>query len=518
MQRYGEADNPGPPGQEDGEGRAEAMTTDEAWERARTDPSWVPAWKTWSQQIVTGMEGGRLRIDLRAPRWRREDEEEQEAHEWGEEELESFLQQCEVEAGWRSEVDGEQGERMAREWRDWEAEMTMAGIQCPAVEAEEPCAVTMADLQEVESMEPPARAGRVWEGGSRAEREGKRGKRRRWRPLNTANRDDEPTLEAGDTAVAEQCAAREAGDGQEAEKFAVPPPESQKRTDKVRPRGRRQRGAQSQAFVTELVTFNGSGGPQLLEAMETLGAKRATLAALLVQEHHGRGDSLADLQAGAKARGMKLAPNEATVGKGGGRSAGVGVAAPSHRGWGGVLAPRWDLSPRESPGRLAGAWLQAGPRGGLVALSIYCWPSEGMSARNVALITRALEVAAACGSAWVIGGDFNATPSELVATAGRLLDRAGAVVNAPSQPTCYPAVGAARTLDFFLVDARIASAVSQAEILEEVRGSPHRAVVVRIKGREVGGLVQMIQKPRMFPRQRPVGCPRTPLVPREEGA
>ncbi len=436
---------------------------------------------------------------------------------WAEEELEAFLQQCEVEAGWRDVVEAKRGEQVAEEWRAWEAEMVMAGIQCPRLQAGESCSADAAEGEVAQCMAPPVAEGRAGLARRAWAEKGSKRRKRRWRPCTVAQREGEPSLD-----LEEIGGAGGTGDGglreeQEVEAMATPPPGRPLRTARARPRGRRQRGAPPQAFAVDLVTFNGSGAPQALEAMEVLAPRSASLAALLIQEHHGVGDALADLQAGARARGMKLAPSEATMGKGGGVSAGVGVATPAHRGWGGVFAPQWDFSPRESPGRLAGAWLQAGPRGGMVALSIWCWPTEGMTPRNVALVGKALEVASAGGCAWVIGGDFNATPRELKAAVGRMLDRAGAVIRAPEQPTCYPANGRARVLDYFLVDARIAAAVSQAEVVEEVRGSPHRAVKLKVLGREVGGLVQMIQKSKMFPKQRPIGCPRKPLVPQGAG-
>ncbi len=205
-----------------------------------------------------------------------------------------------------------------------------------------------------------------------------------------ARLEGEPCMEVEDNEGEAAEGGQDTVEEQAAEVMDVPPPIQPIRTSCSRPRGRRQRGAPPHAFVVDVVTFNGSGAPQLLEAMGALAGDRASLAALLVQEHHGMGDSLADLQAGARARGLKLAPSEATAGKGGGMSAGVGVAAPTHRGWGGISAAQWDFSPAESPGRLAGAWLQAGPRGGMVVLSIYCWASEGMSPRNVALVSKAL--------------------------------------------------------------------------------------------------------------------------------
>ncbi len=511
VRRYGEADNPGPQG--DAELRAEetVLTVDEAWQRARSNPSWVPAWKTWSQQRIVGTDGAKLRIVLQPPQGSVETEAGEREEAWEEEELEKFLQRCELEAGLREHMEMEEGQRLAQEWRDWEAEMTMAGIQCPRTEEDRVGGLRRAEAEEAEVFEaPPAslklRAAREAHGTAT-----KKKNRRRWKPVNTDQGSDEPQLDLG-CGAPQACSA---GSEEMEVEYAEPPaPRGPRRTAEVRPRGKRQRGGPSGSHDIELLSFNGSGAPQALEALRALAARRAALGAIMIQEHHARKGAVADLQAGAKARGFKLAANEATVGSGGGASAGVGVAVPSHRGWGGILGPDWDFSPVESPGRIAGVWLEAGPRGGMVTLSVWCWPTEGMTARNVRLIEKALEVVVTSGCPWVIAGDFNATPSELVAATGTLLDRAGGVVRAPAQATCYPAVGRARTLDYFIVDSRIAAATSQAEVDEAVVGSPHRAVKIRVRGKEVGGLVRMVKKPRMFPRERPVGCARRPLVPR----
>ncbi len=540
--RYGEAENPGPEeasaggegrgAESGGAGAREVGMVEAAWEAVQSDPGWVPAWKTWSREVVTGSVGGRLTFELRSPHQIGEEEGDGDGHAWAEEELEAFLQECEVEAGWRDSVDASQADRLRQEWRDWEAEMATAGIQGPCLEesgkeaaAGTRCSLLQGGAAEVteeekraegcESIRVPAE-GEVGAVRKPEATEATRNKRRRWRPLEAMRHEGEPTLEHEDEAEREGASNADPR-GQEAEVLAVPAAHEPRRTATVRPRGRRQRGSQPRDFAVDVVTFNGSGAPQALGAMAALSARRRSLGALLIQEHHGRGDALADLQAGARAKGMKLAPCEATTGKGGGVSAGVGVATPTHRGWGCIFGTNWDLSPPGAPGRLAGAWLQVGPRGGMLALSIWCWPAEGMSQRNVQLVGRALEIVTTSGCPWIIGGDWNATPSELVAAASGLLDRAGAVIRAPTCPTCYPAVGKARTLDYFAVDARMAGAVSEAVLVEEVVGSPHRAVKVSITGREVGGLVQMIRRPKMFPRERPIGCPRKPLVPQENG-
>ncbi len=360
---------------------------------------------------------------------------------------------------------------------------------------------------EVERVCLPLEAGRKEKGGGRA---GAGRKRQRWRPSNWQRLEGEPWIE--EISDSPQREERWRADD------ATTPRPGPRRTAEVRPRGRRLRGCPAAAFDVEVVTFNGSGMPQAIDALRTLREGSKKVSAVLIQEHLTRGDGLADLQHAAKRVGFKVGPTEAAQGKGGGPSAGVAVAVPSHRGWGAIQGPCWDLSPPASPGRLVGAWVQAGPRGGMCCFSLYLWSAEGMSRRNVGLVEAALAAASTCGGAWVIGADWNVTPKELREATGKLLDRAGAVIRAPPEPTCYPPTGRPRTLDFFLVDGRVGNAVSEAEVETSVVGSPHRAVKITVRGKEVGGLVQMVRKPRMLPRQRPIGCPRRPLVPggREE--
>ncbi len=136
--RIGEARNPGPPlgGEEAVDGGG--MTVEEAWARVQEEKNWVPAWKTWSRQVVRiGGQDRRLDFALVPPLVAEEEEEERAVwgrEEWEEEELEAFLQQCELEAGLIQEVDAEELRRRSDSWRAWEEETTMAGIACPRLE------------------------------------------------------------------------------------------------------------------------------------------------------------------------------------------------------------------------------------------------------------------------------------------------------------------------------------------------------------------------------------------------
>ncbi len=479
--RIGEAKNPGPSGGGDvTDGRAEASAVDEAWARVQEDSSWVPAWKTWSRQVVRrGGQEGRIAIDLVPPSVIEEEAERdgKDHHEWEEEELEAFLQRCELEAGLIQEVDLDEVRGRSEDWRRMEEEATMAGIPCPRVEEQgrSVAVETPQDILEVaERWSPPPPRQQRREGN----KSGGGGKRRqRWRPLEFREVAGEPAIEEVEAQP------RELGQSVD----PVPVQRRPVRTREIRPRGRRQRGAPAEVFEVEVITFNGSGSPQAIAALEVLRERSRKVAAVLLQEHLARDDAVADLQHAARSRGFKLAPNEATVGKGGGPSAGVAIAVPLHRGWGGIQGPCWDLSPPGSPGRLVGAWVQAGPRGGMVCLTLYLWTSEGMSQRNVALVEAALAAASTCGCAWLMGADWNVTPKDLREAVGRMLDRVGAVIRAPSEATCYPPTGRPKVLDYFVVDSRMAEAVGEAQVEEGVVGSPHRAVRMTVKGKEVGG-------------------------------
>ncbi len=299
-----------------------------------------------------------------------------------------------------------------------------------------------------------------------------------------------------------------------------PPVEEQRSGRRPRPRGRRQRGpaARSKEYTeVDIISFNGSGAAQCLAALRRLRDHRRRTAAVLIQEHQARGDALADLQAQAATLGWKVAAAHATDGKKGGSSSGTAVVVPLHRGWSTTAAGSWDLSPRGSPGKLSGAWVQAGPRSGLLLMSVYCWTNEGPSDRNIALIETGLAVAAEFGGPWAMAGDFNMTPTQLRQAAGRLLDRAGAVIRAPDAPTNFPGRGEAREIDYFLIDHRIAGCVSRALVHGDIAGHPHRAVVITLTGRDAPSLIQAAVRPKAFPRERPIGCPRRPVLPRGMG-
>ncbi len=135
--RVGEAKNPGPgSGAEGTEGE---FTVEALAERAEVQEqrAWAPAWQSWAKQVVRPSRDGKgITIDLVPPLVVSEEAEHARMGrgEWEEDELEAFLQQCEVEAGLRQEVDRDEARYVSECWRSWEAEVTMAGITCPSTD------------------------------------------------------------------------------------------------------------------------------------------------------------------------------------------------------------------------------------------------------------------------------------------------------------------------------------------------------------------------------------------------
>ncbi len=143
---------------------------------------------------------------------------------WDEEELEAILQQCEVEAGWRDRVEVQRGEQLAEDWRAWEAEMTMSGIQCPRMEGSTEREAEASGEQVVQCLVPPVAGGRAGSARRVKAEDGTKRRKRRWRPLSVAHVEGQPCVdieEADGTAELRDGGAREV---QEADVAAALPP------------------------------------------------------------------------------------------------------------------------------------------------------------------------------------------------------------------------------------------------------------------------------------------------------
>ena len=122
--------------------------------------------------------------------------------------------------------------------------------------------------------------------------------------------------------------------------------------------------------LVDVVTLNCSGRPQLDLALShyrhTLG-RGVSVGALLLQEHHARGNAFADMQAHARRGQWQLHGAAASLDglKAKLPTAGVAVAAPCHVGLAAPGRLRHDVSPIGSPGRVAAGWVDTVVRGGI---------------------------------------------------------------------------------------------------------------------------------------------------------
>ncbi len=285
------------------------------------------------------------------------------------------------------------------------------------------------------------------------------------------------------------------------------------------PRRPRPRGRGGKGYI-DIVTVNTSGQPQLHAALQheiispvrQQGESRKNrVAAVACQEHHARLHGWVDLQHRARSHGWIAHGAEATSTDAGGASAGVLVATPAHLGsappFGGLQD---DFSPKDSPGRLAATWLHTAIPGGLLVIAVYFWTGEGLSRRNLRLLEAAGALARRHGGLWIICADFNFEPMQLKPYSD-WMDNMRAVVAAPNAPTHHPADGGEpRVLDYFLVDARLAPAVREVEVLNDVPINPHRAVRLTLAVKAANYLVQVPKKQVALPKVPQIGCGRRP--------
>ena len=259
----------------------------------------------------------------------------------------------------------------------------------------------------------------------------------------------------------------------------------------------------------DILLLNSSGPPQLLAALATC---EDSILAIANQEHQCRGLAFTDLQHDASAAGWRLHGAQAAATAKDGTSSGVSIAVRKTVGHGDVHGAV-DHSPHASPGRLSALWVQVGPDTGLILMTIYLYHSEGLSARNARLVEHAVAVAKSYGSPWLICGDLNMAPDEFSHLFGYVLEMANAFIFAPDEPTHCPSGGTARTLDFLICADTVSNWIDNICVDHGVASKPHRAVRVSIKADRHNYTFTKLCSPKQFPRSRPIGCARIPVLP-----
>ena len=98
------------------------------------------------------------------------------------------------------------------------------------------------------------------------------------------------------------------------------------------------------------------------------------------------------------------------------------------------------------------------------------------------------------------------TPDELD-EAKTWLNKVAGVVTAPTLRTCRSANGG-RVLDYVVIVARMQGAIADIWTDQDFPASPHNAVVVRFNCVASRDRAMILVRPKAFPLDKPIGCPR----------
>ena len=133
--------------------------------------------------------------------------------------------------------------------------------------------------------------------------------------------------------------------------------------------------------IVDVCTFNSTGRPQLMDAWNHCRRGQVTgprcedtdvlVAACVNQEHHARGDECVDLKISARKAGWNFVGAMAEPTKGSQGKAGAAIATRTSFHTGLTKGAAEDMSPEESPGRIATVWVDGTVRGGIFMISIY---------------------------------------------------------------------------------------------------------------------------------------------------
>ncbi len=292
---------------------------------------------------------------------------------------------------------------------------------------------------------------------------------------------------------------------QRREPAAAALPTAGKRTAHNRPRGK---GKASRA-LSAIITGNTQGQPQLKAAMQSLAQHDTEVVAMLLQEHHARGDKFADMQAAAKRTGWRIHGSHARIAECM-PAAGTAVAVRASRAARTPAAGRVDCSPAASPGSLATLWADVAVPSGLLLVSVYLHDTEVGSQRNCDILAAAVASVRAHGGAWAMAGDFNCTPQQFLLHYQWMFDRVNAGVVASGCPTLYPGQGNPRELDYFVLPSMLLPYINKIERVDAPVLAPHRAVKLTFNTVQRPYMIQVAAAPRPFGREKPIGCAREP--------
>jgi len=158
-------------------------------------------------------------------------------------------------------------------------------------------------------------------------------------------------------------------------------------------------------------------------------------------------------------------------------------------------------------GRLVPGVLSAPGLGQIVVYAAYLHCGVGLSSINKDIVGKIKENAEQHGMPWLCGADWNVEP-DVIANSDlpRLLN---ARILATSAPTCMSPT-TSHTLDYFLVEKSLASAIKAPYVIEEATTRPHRPVQAAITANLSDAKVQKFKEVQRLPTEAVIGPKREP--------
>ena len=126
----------------------------------------------------------------------------------------------------------------------------------------------------------------------------------------------------------------------------------------------------------------------------------------------------------------------------------------------------------------------------IAVFSVYLFCGEGLSKRNLDILSALLVAVLSLDQPWCIGGDFNLEPQDLISSG--FLEKAGGELAASCQATCFQAN---TELDYFVVSQALSAYARSVRICEGAPCWPHAPVALSLKGLRSQ---QVIWKQRLF--------------------
>ena len=210
-----------------------------------------------------------------------------------------------------------------------------------------------------------------------------------------------------------------------------------------------------------------------------------------------KGDQADSAEASLRNVKWKGRVNPCARGPNGGASAGTFVGARAHVG----IMEADDFEPNDVHPRVQFQKVGAICKGGLHVGSTYLYDRVGPThPTNVDVLDHTARRLCSLSGPWILGGDFNCEPQELIDTG--VVDLVDGVIHAPADDTCGKKV-----FDFFVVSKCLSPAIFSVNVVADGLLNPHCPVRMLVRAAPRAMLVQRIKAPKGFQAKLPFGPP-----------